>query len=77
MTGNGKAHKRFNHTITALVTSLALLTSPIADADNLATGAVYGGPATHTESCYIFNAGSSSVKIISGHIFPDGSTVLP
>jgi hypothetical protein len=49
--------------------SLVLLTSTAASADiAIATGAVYGGPATHLEVCYLYNAGLVPVTIKEARI---------
>lgn len=78
MNGNGYTRKRLNYRGVALVTSLVLLLiSSAAHADVLATGAVYGGPTTHTVTCYIFNAGPTSVQILNGNIYDEtGRTYL-
>jgi len=68
MNSKGRTRKRFTYSGIALVTSLVLLTSTAAYAGLLATGAVYGGPNTHTETCYLFNAGTTPVKVLAATI---------
>lgn len=79
MKSNGHASKLYNHSIIAVVTSLALLTSTAAHAQFLlATGSVYGGPTTHTETCYLFNAGPSPVTVTAEQIIGEnGLSYLP
>jgi hypothetical protein len=71
MDGNRHTHRRLNSLGIALVASLALLLTGVAAHAQtiLATGAIYGGRSTHTEACYLFNAGSSSVTIKSATIY--------
>jgi hypothetical protein len=71
MDGNRHTHRRLNSLGIALVASLALLLTGVAAHAQtiLATGAIYGGLNTHTEACYLFNAGLSPVTIKSGTIY--------
>ena len=52
-----------------LVTAVLLLgVSAAAHADILATGAMYGGPTQNTAVCYLFNAGTGPVTVVSNQI---------
>ena len=67
MSGNDQARKRYNHFGFVVVTSLLLLASGAARAQNvIATGGVYGGPTPHQETCYVFNAGTSIIPFAAG-----------
>jgi len=50
------------------LTVLLLGFSVAARADVLATGALYGGPTQNTAVCYLFNAGSGPVTVVSNQI---------
>jgi len=50
------------------MTVLFLGVSVAARADILATGAMYGGPTQNTAVCYLFNAGTGPVTVVSNQI---------
>jgi hypothetical protein len=50
------------------ITTMLLGLSTAADADILAAGAIYGGPTQAIAACYIFNAGTGPVAVVSNQI---------
>ncbi len=61
-----------------LTTTVLLLgLSVAAHADILATGAMYGGPTQNTAVCYLFNAGTGPVTVVSNQILREPNINLP
>ena len=48
-----------------------------AQADILAAGTLYGGPTQNIATCYLFNAGTGPVTIVTNQIFREGGTGQP
>ena len=59
------------------LTMLLLGVSVAAHADVLATGALYGGPTQNTAVCYLFNAGTGPVTVVSNQIIREPNINLP
>src|SRR5215470_11654543 len=58
-------------------TVLLLGLSVAAHADILATGAMYGGPTQNTAVCYLLNAGTGPVTVVSNQILREPNINLP
>jgi len=57
-------------------TVLLLGSSVAADAETLATGAVYGGSTQNRATCYVFNAGSNPIHFMSKQIIRQDGTIV-
>jgi len=53
-------------------TAILLGLSVSAHADILAAGAIYGGPTQTVATCYLFNAGTGPVTVVTNQIFRVG-----
>ena len=53
---------------TLAITAMLLGLNTAVHADILAAGAIYGGPTQSTAACYIFNAGTGPVAVLSNQI---------
>ena len=58
------------------ITVLLLGFSVAARADILATGAMYGGPTQNTAVCYLFNAGTGPVNVVTNQIIREPNISL-
>ena len=54
---------------TLAITAILLGLNTAAHADILAAGGMYGGPTQVVAACYLFNAGTGSVNVLSNQIF--------
>jgi hypothetical protein len=61
---------------TLAITALLLGLSAAAHADILAAGVMYGGSTQNTAVCYLFNAGTGPVTVVSNQIFRESQPVV-